>query len=410
MRSGAFASTRPSGPRSARSDPLSSSVSSDSIGRLPLWIVVPTTDRQSAFAALPWFVSLPANSANGLSKNSRADAFLVKSILLGDQIEQIARGGDGRLQNFRPILKRKRRDQGQGSPRVVQLDRDRVVVAAALVLFDQLVDPMFGLAKVVGHRTLGMKFLIGIKRWCPVKVPSKDSLVKRFSSRRSHRCWRTWPTKIERSPRKGGGFMATVRHQIGPAHRGLRLTLQEFQEAEWRPGYLYELARGVLVVTKVPRGKHAQVVHNTHELFSDYFRNHPGLVRRIGHGSDVRYVTSLFTSDRHPDLAVLFRQAPADVEGKPLSVLGVEVVSRGKRARRRDYVEKREEYLAVGLLEYWIVDPEERRVTVLIRREANGVATWAEQTFGGEERIGSGLLPGFAGTVAELWADLDDAD
>ena len=204
--------------------------------------------------------------------------------------------------------------------------------------------------------------------------------------------------------------MATVRHQIGPAHRGLRLTLQEFQEAEWRPGYLYELARGVLVVTKVPKGKHAQVVDNTHEALSNYRRLHPGLVRRIGHGSDVRYVTSLFTSDRHPDLAVLFLQAPADVEGKPLSVLGVEVVSRGKRARRRDYVEKREEYLAIGLLEYWIVDPEERRVTVLIRREADGVSAWEERTFTGLDVIGSDLLPGFAGTVAELWADLDDAD
>jgi len=203
--------------------------------------------------------------------------------------------------------------------------------------------------------------------------------------------------------------MATVRRQIGPAHRGLRLTLREFQEAEWRPGYLYELARGVLVVTKVPKGKHAQVVDNTHEAFSSYRRSHPGLIRRIGHGSDVRYVTLLFTSDRHPDLAVLFRQAPSDIEGGPLSVLGVEVVSRGKRARRRDYVEKREEYLAIGLLEYWIVDPEERRVTVLLRREADGVAVWEERRFVGDEVIAGDLLPDFLGTVAELWADLDDA-
>ncbi len=203
--------------------------------------------------------------------------------------------------------------------------------------------------------------------------------------------------------------MATVRQQISPAHRGQRMTLEEFQEAEWRPGYLYELARGVLVVTKVPKGKHAQVVHNAHELFSDYSRNHRGVIRRIGHGSDVRYVTSAFGSDRHPDLAVLFGQAPSDIEGGPLSVLGVEVVSRGKRARRRDYVEKREEYLAIGLLEYWIVDPEERRVTVLLRREADGVAVWEERRFVGDEVIAGDLLPDFLGTVAELWADLDDA-
>lgn len=202
--------------------------------------------------------------------------------------------------------------------------------------------------------------------------------------------------------------MATVRLQIGPTNRGQHLTLPEFQEAEWRAGYLYELARGVLVVTNVPKGRHAQVVDNTHEAFSTYRRTHPGLIRRIGRGSDVRYVSPMFGSDRHPDVAILFRAAPLDFEGRPLPVLGVEVVSQGKRARRRDYVEKREEYLAIGLLEYWIVDPQDRRVTVLMRRELAGRATWEERAFAGPEVIVGELLPGFTGTVAELWADLEE--
>jgi len=202
--------------------------------------------------------------------------------------------------------------------------------------------------------------------------------------------------------------MATVRLQIGPTNRGQRFSLAEFQEAEWRPGYLYELARGVLVVTNVPKGKHAQVVDNVHESFSTYRRAHPRLIRWIGRGSDVRYVTTAFGSDRHPDVAVLFRHFPVDFEGEPLPVLGVEVVSRGKRARRRDYVEKRDEYLAIGLLESWIVDPDDRKVTVLLRREVDGVASWEERIFVGAEVIGGHLLPGFVGTVAELWADLDD--
>lgn len=203
--------------------------------------------------------------------------------------------------------------------------------------------------------------------------------------------------------------MATVRMQIGPTDRGRRLTLAEFQDAEWQPGYLYELARGVVVVTRIPNGRHWQIVHNTHELFSIYLRDHPGLIRRIGHGSDARYISPAFQSDRHPDIAILFRQAPTGHEGTPLPVLGVEVVSRGKRARRRDYEEKREEYLAIGLREYWIVDPEERRVTVLVRREAEGILSWEERAFGGDDAIAGELLPGFAGTVADLRADLDDA-
>jgi mRNA interferase MazF len=55
-------------------------VNLDSIGKLPLRIVVPLTDWQAAFAALPWFVPIAANSANGLAKDSGADAFQVKSL------------------------------------------------------------------------------------------------------------------------------------------------------------------------------------------------------------------------------------------------------------------------------------------------------------------------------------------
>jgi mRNA interferase MazF len=55
-------------------------VSPDSIGRLPLRVVVPVTDWKPSYASLPWFVALPANATNGLSKDSGADAFQVKSV------------------------------------------------------------------------------------------------------------------------------------------------------------------------------------------------------------------------------------------------------------------------------------------------------------------------------------------
>jgi mRNA interferase MazF len=44
-------------------------VNLDSIGRLPLRIVVPLTDWQRTFAALPWFVPVSANAATGLAKD-----------------------------------------------------------------------------------------------------------------------------------------------------------------------------------------------------------------------------------------------------------------------------------------------------------------------------------------------------
>jgi Uma2 family endonuclease len=205
--------------------------------------------------------------------------------------------------------------------------------------------------------------------------------------------------------------MATVRLRIGPADNGRKMSLEEFWDAEEEPGYLYELARGVLEVTQVPGDPHYQVVDDLHEAFSTHRREHPGLILRIGQGSDVQYVLPELDLDRNPDLAVVFREIPArDVKGRRLSVLGVEVVSPGARARQRDYVDKREDYLAVGLLEYWIVDPEEKQVTVLLRREVHGVASWEERIFRDADIIVSDLLPGFAGTVADLWVDDDEGD
>jgi mRNA interferase MazF len=73
----------------------------EGIGRLPLRIVVPITDWQSAFEGFSWFVFLPASTDNGLSKDSGADAFQVKSVsesrfvrklgvVTDDQLDEIA--------------------------------------------------------------------------------------------------------------------------------------------------------------------------------------------------------------------------------------------------------------------------------------------------------------------------------
>ncbi|MDP9371759.1 MAG: type II toxin-antitoxin system PemK/MazF family toxin [Chloroflexota bacterium] len=50
------------------------------LGRLPLVIVVPITDWKPHYVGFPWFVNLPATRANGLLKESGADAFQVKSV------------------------------------------------------------------------------------------------------------------------------------------------------------------------------------------------------------------------------------------------------------------------------------------------------------------------------------------
>jgi mRNA interferase MazF len=55
-------------------------LSENSIGRLPLSIVVPITDWKDSFDSYPWFVKLEVSANSGLSKTSGADAFQVKSL------------------------------------------------------------------------------------------------------------------------------------------------------------------------------------------------------------------------------------------------------------------------------------------------------------------------------------------
>ena len=64
-------------------------MSVDSIGRLPLRIVVPVTDWKPQYASFPWFVELPADATNGLAKDSGADAYQTKSLSLNRFVHQL---------------------------------------------------------------------------------------------------------------------------------------------------------------------------------------------------------------------------------------------------------------------------------------------------------------------------------
>jgi len=55
-------------------------ISENAIGRLRLKIVVPITEWKSRYGNFPWFVHLASTPTNGLTKDSGADAFQVKSV------------------------------------------------------------------------------------------------------------------------------------------------------------------------------------------------------------------------------------------------------------------------------------------------------------------------------------------
>jgi mRNA interferase MazF len=65
-------------------------VSSNSIGKLPLKIIVPITDWKPAYANYPWMIYLEPDSHNGLAKKSGADTFQVRSV---DQVRLVKKLG-----------------------------------------------------------------------------------------------------------------------------------------------------------------------------------------------------------------------------------------------------------------------------------------------------------------------------
>jgi Uma2 family endonuclease len=197
-------------------------------------------------------------------------------------------------------------------------------------------------------------------------------------------------------------LMATVTAlQIGPADHGRTMTLDEFLEAEEVEGYRYELARGVLEVTQVPNDPHGLIVFNLYNALAHYHRNHPGHIHRFGGAGEFQLRLPGLVSGRNPDAAVVLKGTPPDSRRRRPAALAIEVVSAGGEAR--DYVTKREEYLAYGLREYWIVDPHTNKITVLIREGD----VWIEHICQGDQPIPSLVLPGFAATVAELLAEAE---
>jgi Uma2 family endonuclease len=200
--------------------------------------------------------------------------------------------------------------------------------------------------------------------------------------------------------------MATVTTplRIGPVDHGRTMSLDEFEEAEFEEGYHYELARGVLEVSEVPDERRGVIVWALLRLIADYDRAHPRVIHRAGGGSEYRFRLPVMQSGRHPDVAVTLRNTPRDLRGFRRASMAFEVVPKGAEALERDYVTKRAEYLAYGLLEYWIVDPQDRTVTVLIR---DGDA-WREQVYRDDQQAPSLVLPGFALGVSDLWNEIEE--
>jgi len=177
------------------------------------------------------------------------------------------------------------------------------------------------------------------------------------------------------------------------------MSLEDFDRAEAREGHLYELSRGVIIVSDVPGKKHFKQVDAIKQQLYVYKAAHPEIVKLVGGGGECKILAEGFESERHPDVAVYKTDTPdsGDIWSTWIPEIVVEVVSPGSELR--DYEEKPPEYLAFGVMEYWIFDLEKEQVSILQRSGGR----WATSVLSPAQTHKTRLLPRFELNIAAVF-------
>ena len=198
--------------------------------------------------------------------------------------------------------------------------------------------------------------------------------------------------------------MSTIEHSsiISREWNGTLMTPEEFDAArDWDPEYSYELINGVLIVTPSPSAGERAPSDLLAHLLLTYQESHP----EGGHlnltlpehtfatGENRRRADRVIWCglDRDPDVR---QDVPAII---------IEMVSPDRRDRERDYEAKRIEYSQIGVLEYWIIDRFQRRVTVVCFRDNGEIESILSEV----DVLATPLLPGFELPLARLFAVAD---
>jgi Uma2 family endonuclease len=194
-----------------------------------------------------------------------------------------------------------------------------------------------------------------------------------------------------------------VKINLGLRSAGMRMTPEEFDAVtRYDDRYCYELIHGVVVVNPIPLEAEGDPNGELEFLLRYYKHYHPqgsALDKTLAE----RYVRT-GDSRRRADRIIWagLCRLPEPLFDVPAIV--AEFVSAGKRNYLRDYQEKRDEYMAIGVKEYWIVD-RFRRVMTVYRNGPNGVE---ERIVQENEIYCTDLLPGFELPLGRLLALADE--
>jgi len=189
-----------------------------------------------------------------------------------------------------------------------------------------------------------------------------------------------------------------------------KLTFKEYLEYSDRTDTRYELVKGELVPMSLGTGKHGELADVLNFIFRQEIKNQNlnWVSKQMIIGVRSPRGGSLHTS-RIPDVVVIpesqwqslqNREAVIDL-GEPAPLLVVEVVSPSTRAT--DYRLKVSEYDVLNIPEYWIVDPQEEKVTIFTLATLPDEGFQEPEVFTGEMKLRSSTFPNLDLTITQLF-------
>ncbi|MFI5454638.1 MAG: Uma2 family endonuclease [Isosphaerales bacterium] len=195
------------------------------------------------------------------------------------------------------------------------------------------------------------------------------------------------------------------RTRIGPRSAGRLMTPEQFDAL--RPEQFvgrnrYELINGVLVVTPPVSAGEADPNDDLGHMLRTYQETHPqGAV--LDRTLPERTVPAT-AQRRRADRVIWTGLGRVPDEENDIPSIVIEFVSERRSDAVRDYEAKRDEYLAVGVKEYWVIDRFRRMMTVYRKGLSGPTCDVVTEP----QAYRTDLLPGFVLPLSRLLAKADD--
>ena len=208
-------------------------------------------------------------------------------------------------------------------------------------------------------------------------------------------------TKVDKKNQEQGTVARGIIQEKAPIYGyGKRATYDEFLQMQQNSTERYEYIDGEIYLLPSPKTAHQFSVTKLTVIFSNFFQDSTCTPIVAPYDIELKR-TPEQVSIVQPDLMIicdLEKHLDDNDYYKGVPALIVEVIS--KSTQRKDLIHKLDLYMSCGVKEYWIVNPNNRQVTVYHFKEQN-IANFL--TYKNNEVIHSFIFDGLLVEMAQIF-------